>query len=300
MRQPRSRQIFAIPLALLIMVGIIFAYNKATDGFSVREISSNLSFDPEREISLPEAPLQAELSELFSQPFRYVGKGCQFYAFESRDQKYILKFFKHKHLRPLEWVNRLPIPSYFQETLHNKIAKREERISKLFSSCKLAYTELSSETGVIFLHLNRTPTVNCIITIYDKLGVKHRVDLNKVEFILQKKVTPAEVTFAELGSTRDKEALRERVRELATAILARCDKGIRDQDSAIVQNLGFNQLENKAVFIDIGQFIKDASIKEEEGKALELKTRLSNLRLWMEERYPDLVEYLEDEIPSRN
>lgn len=283
-----------LTLAFLMMVGIILTYTKLTDGFSLKEVTSSLEFDPSRETFPPSEMLKQELNEAFLQPFKYVGKGCQFYAFESQDHKYILKFFKHKHLRPLQWIRTLPIPRFLLGYAEKKINKREERIAKLFSSCKLAYEELSIETGVVFLHLNRTPVISPRVTLYNKLGLKHQIDLNDYEFVLQQRGIPAKTMLKNLASENDATKIQAKIHQLLDVVVLRCEKGIRDEDRAFVQNIAFLPDEERAIFVDIGQFVKDASIQSKEQLEADLHCRKEALRLWVKAHTPFLTKYLEE------
>ncbi len=272
------------------MWGVIFCYNRLTDGFSLREITSSLSEE------LPSPSLSADqrvrLAVILNQSFQYIGKGCQFYAFESDDGQYVLKFFKHKHLRPLSWLRALPLPAHFRARCEEKIAKREERVNNLFSSCQLAYEELSEETGVLFLHLNRLPLLDSPVTLVDKIGVKHKIHLDNYEFVLQKKADSLSVAFDGLSEDQ----ARKRVQQLVKLVIGRCEKGIRDRDRSFAQNVAFCVGEERAVFIDIGQFFIDESVKQPEERQKDLQRRLGNLRFWTERHYPSLVTVFDEEI----
>ncbi len=280
-------------IAILMMWGLIFGYNRVTDGFSIREMTSSLPHDSGAEMApLPESQKE-ELGQILDQTYRYIGKGCQFYAFESADQQYVLKFFKHKHLRPLSWLKQIPMTTKWRTTCDEKIVKREERVRNLFASCQLAYEELPEETGILYLHLNRLPAVERAITLIDKLGFKHQIQLDDFEFVLQKKATQLNTAFSEI---QDDEEMRARVQQLVDLVVLRCEKGIRDRDRSFAQNVAFCVGEPRAIFIDIGQFYKDPTILQPEERQQDLKRRLGNLRFWTERHYPALLPVVDEEI----
>ncbi len=283
--------VFAV--ALLMMWGVVFSYNRVTDGFSIREMTSSLPHDPDAAAPpLPESQ-KNELGQILDQTYRYIGKGCQFYAFESADEKYVLKFFKHKHLRPLSWLKKIPMTTKWRQTCDEKIARRENRVRNLFASCQLAYEELPEETGILYLHLNRLPAVERAITLIDKLGIKHQIQLDDFEFVLQKKATQLNTAFSEI---QDEDEMRVRVQQLVDLVILRCEKGIRDRDRSFAQNVAFCVGEPRAIFIDIGQFYKDSTIRQPEEQAQDLKKRLGNLRFWTERHYPALLPIVDQEI----
>src|SRR5437868_3279127 len=80
-----------ILLSLLLLYGVERFCHKQTDGFSIYNISSNLSFREEWEI--PQETTEAKI--ILAQPFYYLGKGAQSYVFESEDGNFVLKFFRH-------------------------------------------------------------------------------------------------------------------------------------------------------------------------------------------------------------
>lgn len=293
----RIFKILAFVLCLSLGIwGIIFSYNRITDGFSLHEIRSSLVYDSSHDIEPLSVAQKAALHQILSQPFRYIGKGCQFYAFESEDKQAVLKFFKHKHLRPLTWLHSLPMTKKMRQKSDEKIKLREERIQNLFSSCQLAYEELSEETGVLFLHLNRTPILYQEVILIDKIGLKHRIRLDDYEYVLQKKAIHVGPTLSKLLEQHQEEELRSKIHQLAALVVLRCEKGIRDRDRSFVQNIAFCEGEERAVFVDIGQFFKDEKVKRAEETQKDLLRRLNSLRCWAAERNPALIPFVDDEI----
>lgn len=207
----------ALILTFLSISGLLFWYFRAVDGFTPRQIISLIDPKIAGEDSFQEYP------SIFDQKFFYLGKGCQFYVFESADHKYVIKFLKHKHLWP------------------SLIKSQDERIKTLFSSIRIAYTHLKEETGLIAIHLEKRKVRDKPIIIVDKLGFEHELDLNKTEFVIQKRASPS------------KNVLTEDKIKIILALTERCiEKGIEDQDKATVQNIGF--IDDVPIFLDIGQF----------------------------------------------
>lgn len=277
-------------IPFLLAWGAIYTYNRVTDGFSVRQMTSSLPTCPQFQVELTEAKKNIIQKQL-SQPFHYIGKGCQFYAFESEDGKYVLKFLKHKHLRPFTWLNSIPMPGRLRERSNAKIAHRRVRVENLFSSCKLAYEEMADETGLLFIHLNRVPALEMEICLIDKLGLKHRISLDQYEYVVQKKGVTVKEAFAAVQS---EEQLRNLVAQLMQIVIARCEKGIADRDRSFVQNVAFYPKENRAFFIDTGQFYKCADVLDKEVRAQDLQKRIANLRYWMERYFPEHLHTLDN------
>ncbi len=240
--------------------------HKQTDGFAICKISSDLT--PRKEWETTSSSIENKaLKTILSQEFRYLAKGAQSYVFESHDGKYVLKFFRHSHLRDIEKLN------------------------KDFTSYKIAYELLKEQTGLVFLHLNKTEDLQQKVTIYDKLGIVHEIDIDKMEFILQKKASlifPALTSWMESGNA---EKAKQGISSLFQLLELRCQKGIFDKDPDLKTNFGFYQ--DKAVQIDVGRF---KIYQSEEASKDEITRITDNLHHWINANYPELSNYFEEEL----
>lgn len=136
-------------------------------------------------LALPEEVFAQTIStEVFAQPYDFLGKGAQFYAFSSRDGLYVLKLFKTHH-------------GFFAGQ-----KSKEERRARLFRSAGLAQDKLAKQTGLLQLHLHRTNGICPEVLIYDKLHIAHRLYLDEVAFVLQKKGETAESRLRRLFGRR--------------------------------------------------------------------------------------------------
>jgi hypothetical protein len=277
---------FTLVLATVAALGF-FAYNRATDGFSVHQMTSSLPPCPQFEFSLDDEQKEI-LQRMLDQPFHYIGKGIQSYVFASEDDQTVIKFFKHKHLRPFTWLNDLPMTPKLRALCNEKIERRKQRVERLFSSCQLAYEKMREQTGLLFIHLNRTPALEKKIVLVDKLGFKHHVEIDNYEYILQKKAK----TVSEVFSHLEKGEVLGKVQLLVDLVLNRCQKGICDRDRSFVQNVAFTPNEEEAIFIDFGQFYEDPIILQEEEQAKDLTSRLASLRFWTERHFPHLAPHI--------
>lgn len=278
------RKLLFIAVTVAVVCGGIIVYNKLTDGFSIYQMSSSLPPCPQFRVELS-GEKKSQLQQLLEQKFYYLGKGCQCYVFESEDKTCVIKFFKHKHLRLYTGLENLPLPSKLRQLCQDKVLRRKERVYKLFSSCKLAYEKLREASGLLYIHLDRVPDLVKKITLVDKLGGKHLIDLDAYEYIIQKKATP----LKELLSHCSIDELPQIAQQLAALVTLRCEKGVCDNDRALAQNVAF--CDQEPIFIDIGQFYEDAIILQKEVQVQELANRFSNLRSWMDERFPQYTRF---------
>lgn len=277
---------------LSIFTGCLLFYNHLNDGFSLHQITSSLPPCPHYQVPL-EPSKKADLLSVLNQNFNYLGKGCQFYAFESEDGKYVIKFLKHKHLRQFTWLKSLPLPTKWRALAEKKITQRKERVDRLFSSCRLAYLEMADLTGLLYIHLDRTPTLSKTLLIKDKVGLRHKINIDEYEYILQKKAISVKEVFAK--EALQPEQIQGRLKQLVRLIEARWERGICDRDRSFVQNVAFSAEEDRAIFVDIGQFFKDPSILKEEEQIKDLKKRLGNLYEWTGRYFPHLIPLVQGE-----
>lgn len=204
------------------------------------------------------------LPDVFEQRFVYLAAGGQCFAFLSEDGKYVLKFFKH----PLKKLNRD------------------------YSSYKLAMEKLPEETGLLFVHLNKTKNLEKKARIVDKLGIEHRVDLDRHDFILQKRAVMTYPHLLHLVQANDLEGAKEAIDSICALILNRCQKGIHDDDAKIHRNCGF--IDNQAVIIDVGRFRPDVRRLDPKVQSADLIRCTEKLKAYLEEISPELALYLEE------
>jgi hypothetical protein len=192
--------------------------------------------------------------KVFAQPFTYMGCGAQAYVFFSEDGTSVLKLFKKKRFEVPLWIRLLPPVPYKAK----KIASKRGNLIRDFTSYQIAYDELREETGLICVHLDKTP-LQSTITLIDGDKKQHTIQLGDYAFILQKKgelVYPVLEQYVKQGNIA---AAKESLTALVHLLKERCDKGVADRDPTFSKNYAFLSSlgHQKAVEIDIGRFSHD-------------------------------------------
>lgn len=258
-----------------------FCY-KQNDGFFPYQIPSSLPFHKEWEVA---ANTKEPFSKIFSQPFRYLGKGCQCFVFASEDSKYILKLPYHSHLQPPIWLR--PIPLLAELYRVKRMLKGHRTLQRDATSYLLAYDKFQEETGLLYVHLNKTDYLHQKVQVFDKIGVEHILDLDNHEFILQKKAEPFYPKIDQWMSQGKIEQAKIALSELCKLLYKRYEHGIDDRERNFDGNYGF--IEDKPIQIDIGRFrAQEASVKPEE----EIERLLVPLKAKLKKDYPELHEHL--------
>ncbi len=246
------------------MIGIIlFAlwFNQRQSlNFSLSRISAELPYHPEWDVEPP----SVDMDPIFSQKFYYLASGSQSYAFESADGKYVLKFFKMKHL----------LPSFRDNFRTGIVERRMKNLQAIFDAHKNSYEHLREETGLVFLHLNSTKDMHRTITISDRLHRRHTVDLDNYAFLVQEKAELIFTRMERLLKSGDIKGVQQAYASTCSLVKQRIAKGFADQDKAVSHNYGF--IGDRPVQFDIGRLFRGTK----EGEYDRIRKRIEH---WMEE-----------------
>jgi hypothetical protein len=253
---------------------------KETAGFSVAKIAP--AANEQGKENLPEG-----VAKILEQKFHYFAKGGQAFVFLSEDGKYVLKFLRRRFCP--EFLLSFPLPKFLKLAIEKKRAYVQKKWKRDAKSYELARDELSSETGLLWLHLNRS-SQDRAVEISDKLNIVHKLNLDQHAFLLQKRAEPI-LTHLEWQIRQKKiDEAKKTLDQMIALVLLRLDKQIVDEDLHLDKNLGF--LEGKPVFIDIGRLKKEERAKNPQEARLYLSSLFARLKKWLGEQDPDLANYL--------
>lgn len=290
----RLLAILAVLAILLLPIAIYGWWHKLTDGFDVPSISSNLAYRPDWEIAPPTPEEEQEREAIFNQKFHYIGKGSQCWVFASEDGKYVIKFFKHYRLRVADWINSFPMKYLLHSYRERKTEEKAIRLERAFRSYKIAYDKLQPETGVVYVHLNKSHALNKTVEIYDKLGRRFDLDLDSFEFLVQKKGELILPKLTRLMQQGEVDHAKKLITSLVQLLVTRCQKDIRDLDPFLRKNSGF--LGDQAVTIDLGQFVPDEHLHEPENTRNEIINISKWIMPWLNQNYPELADHMQSEL----
>lgn len=283
-------------LAALICIGLQRFCYKKTDGFALYKVLSSLTPDPRWDLPALSSEEKGDLESLFDQPFYYLGKGAQAYVFASQDGSAVIKFCRFDHLRPPLLFAHCIFPFIYEKSRIERMVHKRGRLEQEFGSYKIAFEEMKQQTGLIYLHLNKGSLWNKVITIYDKIGVAHKLPLDQMEFIIQKKATLVYPTISHLMETGADLAAQKAITRLVNLLKERCAKGIFDKDPDLITNFGF--LDEQPLQIDIGRFLwRDHPPQETEIRE-EILRITDPFKRWLQQEHPTLAPYLIQEIEA--
>jgi hypothetical protein len=284
-----------VPFACILLHFTANFCERQTDGFSIALIHSDLSYNPAWETAPISPETRAELEKVFSQKFHYLGCGGQSFAFVSENREYVIKFFKHRIRKPFTFLLTFPLPGIFELSRLHKLEKALFKLNRDFTSYKIAYEDLQEETGLIYIHLNKGTQLNRSLRIVDKIEIEHDIDLDNIEFVVQRRADHIYPRIDAQMAIGDLAAAKQSVHSILELIVNRCKKGIFDEDPRIHNNLGL--IGSKAIFIDIGRFVRDPQRTLPNVYLNDLKIIIAKrFRSWLESSHPELVSHLEQEL----
>ncbi len=280
---------------ILVAYGGGRLYYHLTGGFTVGNIHSDFSFQPQWEVRPLFTEEGQELASAIEQSYFYLGKGCQSYVFLSGDGEYVLKFFKYQRYRLHPWLEYFPSLSAVVEFREQKKRQKWEKLDHFVQSWKLAFEHLKEETGLLFVHLNKTDNlIDKQLTLYDKMGRKHSINLDNMEFCIQRRAQMlCDVLLAYKEERKEREA-KTLIHELFQLLLSEYRRGLGDQDHALMQNTGI--VDGKPMHIDVGQFVWNEEFKKPFIFHQELFTKMYKFKNWLHYNYPELEKVVEDEL----
>lgn len=205
-----------------------------------------------------------QVGTILSQPFTYLNRGAQCYVFASKDKKYVIKFFRFDRAKKRAF---------------------DQKVNALFSACTLAYNKAKEETGVLYLHLNKTEGKFPLLTMTGPLGQTVSLHPDAYRFVIQKRAS----SFQESIFKASPEAIQRRLDSFLSLLQSRLGKGLRNSDPEIIRNFGF--IEDQAVEIDFGNYSERPTPKEKEFSQV-----TERLRAWLKENAPESMAYFDEKV----
>ena len=280
-------------LILSAIVGIERFSHFLTDGFGIANIKSDLPFRKSWSTTISEED-SLESQKALSQNFNYLASGSQSYVFISDDEKYVIKFFKHKRWRMNPIFAFMPLPSALEKKRQRWKEKKWETVNDTFKSCKVSYELFKKETGVLYVHLNETQNLQKILTVKDKVGLKHKLNLDTLQFALQRKAIPTDVYLLKLKEEGKVDVAEKAVSDMLKFTRKRSELGFSDKDPHLIRNFGF--INGQALEIVIGGFHRDPKKDLNYYRSYEIVKIGNKLLPWIEENFPEIAPFTEKQI----
>ncbi len=229
-----------------------YCARKQTADFTIDKITTCLPPHPEWE--MPGTELDIHQEDLLKQTFTFFDQGGQSWVFLSADHQFVLKFFKFR----LTWYDlfkNLWLPPFLEPYRPQLTEKQLHKLEQMLSGYALATQRFRESCALICTYLNGKSLGVHHITIVDKLGIKHIVDVKNKPFVLQRRVTPLMDVIPPLLREGKLEQAQRALSSALSLIAKRCAAQLRDEDHRLHKNIGY--LEDSPVYLDAGAFILD-------------------------------------------
>ena len=228
------------------------------------------------------SPLSYDTQVALSQGYHYLGKGKQAFVFASEDDKWVIKFFNQKYFKIPFWA------SLFSK----ERAKRESRRKYYLESYRIAATMLQEETAVAYVHFGPSEVPLPQLELTDKISRKHRIDLNEVPFVLQRKAEPFYPALEFLSP----EEVGIAVEQFLSIIAGRIDKKIGDGDHEVECNFGM--LGGRVIHLDPGRLYFEERLWEPEKLKYEWWSATHRFRKWLQQHHPERISSFDSAIET--
>lgn len=292
----RKHLLIAIMIALGLF-GIARIYYRLTDDVRLANMQHEMPYHKEWDIP-PLSPMEKErMDVILNQPFHYIGKGAQSYAFASEDGKYVLKLFKFKHLKPSWFVDMLPAIGFIKEYKENQTARKQRKLEGVFEGYRLAYEMHKDPSGILYIHLNPSNNLNKTVIIKDKIGLPHRVDLDKFVFILQEKAETTRTVIKKLLNQNDVAKAKIRLGQIFDLYISEYRKGVYDRDHGVMHNTGF--VGEKPIHLDVGKLSDAPEMKNPEHANADLEKIAYKFHSWIHTNYPQHAPEIDQYMEAR-
>lgn len=275
---------------LTLAIGTVEFCKKKTAGFAVWKVQDNFGLaHPEKSrVCLPQ-----EIDILLNQSYKYLGRGKQSFVFASEDGKYVLKLFNNHYQRKTQYFSLLSHIPFLGTWARQKAEYNKHKLHLTFTSYSIALSKLKDETGILYVHTSPKEKSSFPLHIVDKLGIHHKLPVEKSAFLLQKRAEAFYPSLLSLKKRGDDQKAKLLLDSLFDLLITRYSKGIFDNDPLLRTNFGF--VGDQAVEIDVGPFSENPSMKDPAIYSKEIVRITTSLRLWLEENYTELLPELENQ-----
>lgn len=282
-----------LALSLLLALGY-WGYVQLNHNFSV----SHIILDDWTPAKIIPANSPAEIGQakiVLDQPFTYLGKGRQSFVFISQDGNYVLKFVKAHRVTASWFYKSVPLPGFLDKMRSAKLQQMQNELRKFFISMSLAKDPLQNMTGIVYLHSSPIHELQKQVTIIDRLGFAHIIDIDSVPFILQVKASKVWDILESLWEKKDTAALKCRLKQLVDLFVERAKCGIIDPDTRLLKNDNIGFVQDRAIYIDLGTFRKSPKSQSPEYLAQDFRV-LTPIVEWLQQRDVDLAGYFQQQM----
>jgi hypothetical protein len=257
--------------------------------FDIDNLVCRFKHDPQWDVKVSDDTL-TYVNTIMSQPYHWLAKGYQAFAFVSQDGEYVIKFIQQQRFQKNGFKTH-PFQYMFNKEFRERLAQQQVHRKEIFNSAKLMFEEMREETGMIYVHLNRTSNMLRKVRLFDALGQTHRFITDNSSFVIQRKARYIQPTIRELMEKGQVDQAKARIDQIFDLVLTLAKKNFVDSDYALIRNNNIGFLKDRAIYIDTGHITKKQVPDLHKQMEFEFKSRLYPLRDWLKITFPQLADY---------
>lgn len=219
------------------------------------------------------------------QSLRWISKGSVSFVFSTSDNKYVVKFIN---------ISRFKAPGdhgRIGNSEKHKKSRKDAKMEDTFQSARISFDELQEETGVVYVHLNRTKDKIHGLKLIDSYAQSQRVCGDDTCFIMQRQAKPVLKVLTDLMDKGEMELACTRVDQIFNLLISLARKGYVDGDDRLIPNNNIGFTDDRAIYIDTFHFFPAKHLDLMQRMQYECQQRLLPLERWLKLNYPELAAY---------
>jgi hypothetical protein len=200
-------------------------------------------------------------------------------------------------LRPSAFLDALPSVGPLKAYKEKQAARKERKLFGVFNSYKLAYDVDRNESGLIFIQLNSEQNPQRYVTVIDKIGIKHRIDLQYYPFILQYKGETLRGVLSKLLKEGNSEIATLRLKQILDLYASEYRQGIYDHDHGVMQNTGF--IQDQPIHLDVGKLMRQEKMRDVHHAKKDAELVISKMKGWLDKHFPEYAKKIGQNLDQK-
>lgn len=225
-------------------------------------------------------------NSVINQSYRYLYEGSSSIVFISADNQYIFKILKQNTSSIPTLI--LP-PGQDQDgfTYKNIDTTSLKPNGLRCNSYLLAIDPLQKETGLIFLHLDRSQYLDTQLLVLDKKGNQRMVPLDEYAFLFQKKGDPIYQTITKWMRNNQIDKAKALVGHIIQSVFTLCQEVVIDESSIIKKHMAC--IGEQCLFMDVEHFQRQKEVIDGTAYLQQVDDIIDSFELWLKQKHPELA-----------
>ena len=144
------------------------------------------------------------------------------------------------------------------------------------------------------MHINPTHFLNKKITVCDRNGKNHTIDLDRTSFYIQRRAQLIYPRISDLMRAGDSERCKNILASVIRLIAKLGKKGVCNKDLSLYKNFGV--INDKAVQLTITKFQIDQTAACQQSNQNQIMPVIETFRRWVQKNYPELLAYFDEKL----